>query len=250
MGAARHAGKVYVGTSGWTYKSWRGIFYPHGLPAKEWLGYYAAHFDTVEVNSSFYRLPRATVVKDWMDKVPEGFRICFKAWRGITHLHRLKNADKAVHAMMEVLGQAHAVAGPLLLQLPPGLKRDEERLDAFLALMDRAAEGWMLAVEMRHPSWYTDDVRRMLEAHGATLVVHDMPVAANDMPTASGPVYLRYHGPKGDYGGSYGEKRLALDARRIKRWLAEGRDVYAFFNNDRDGFATANAQRLAALIRS
>lgn len=242
-------GKLFIGTSGWSYSGWKDTFYPSGMPSGDWLSFYATRFSCVEVNSTFYHLPRASSVRRWVDSTPDGFLFCFKAWKTVTHAQRLNDAADSVRKVVEVLAPARYKAGPLLVQLPPSLKIDVALLDDFLSVMGKVAEGWAVAMEMRHASWYTPETIKTLNKHAAGLVVHDMPRSRCDEPNdGSGFIYMRYHGPTGDYGGSYGDEKLKEDAGRIKGWLDAGRDVYAFFNNDKDGFAIANTERLRAFV--
>lgn len=243
------AGHLHIGTSGWSYSGWKKTFYPPGVKPSAWLGYYSTQFGTVEVNSTFYRLPTPGTVAGWARKVPMDFRFCFKMWRAVTHLHKLHDADDSLSRGLAALAPGRDHSGPLLFQLPPSLKRDDARLESFLHLLARRAKGWKLAMEFRHASWHAPEVYALLDRHGVALVRHDMPGSAVTEPNAGCRfVYIRYHGPTGDYGGSYDRAHLEREAAAIHGWLAEGRDVYAFFNNDRDGYAVQNADTLRQCI--
>lgn len=246
---------VRIGTSGWVYKDWsKGQFYPAGLPQRERLSYYARRFDTVEINSSFYRLLSPAAVERWTRPVPARFRFAIKLSRLITHGKKLDiegaNAE-LLHNFFERANLLGPRRGPLLVQLGPAWRRDDGRLAAFLAGIRRHTLGvrWKVAVEFRHRSWICDEVAQILDRHGATRVVHDMPGGATPSPNARAKlVYVRRHGPRGDYRGSYGAPRLKRDAADIPRWLDEGRDVWAYFNNDYEAKAPRDAQRLRRLL--
>ena len=246
--------RAYVGTSGWSYDHWRnGVFYPERLPSGKWLAFLADRFDTVELNASFYRWPKPSTVAKWAETVPDGFRFAVKLWRGFTHYGRLEDPKDSL-ARFLALFDAMPVEkrGPLLLQLPPQMEVDAIRLDRFLARLTAAAKGWQVCVELRNATWLEPGVVSILDRHGMALCVHDMvwaaPVAE---PNAGAPfVYMRRHGPNSRYGGTYSDERIAADAAAIRGWLAGGRDVYVYFNNDVGGHAVRDAQALIELVRS
>jgi uncharacterized protein YecE (DUF72 family) len=238
-------GKLHVGTSGYAYASWRGSFYPKGLKQAEWLGYYAGHFDCVEINNTFYRQPESKNVARWVAQVPASFQFCFKIFRGLSHFKKLADGEAEWQAFLQAIAPARRHKGPLLLQLPPSLKINTERLDDFL---ERAASGWPMAVEFRHASWYTPETNQVLDSHKTALVLHDKPGSKITTPNNAPLVYVRFHGPKGDYGGSYTKAALSHWAAHLREWLKQGKTVYAFFNNDRGGYAVKNAATLRELV--
>jgi uncharacterized protein YecE (DUF72 family) len=245
------AGRIRIGCSGWNYDSWRhGVFYPPGLPARRWLAAYAEHFDTVEVNTTFYRLPRREAVARWADETPEGFTFAVKVSRYITHIKRLREAGRHLDlllARIEPLVRAGKL-GPLLWQLPPTFPRDDERLSAALAQLPRELEH---AFEFRHASWFAEPVMALLREHGVALVVADRPEIRGFQtrePTAAFAFIRFHHGTHGRR-GNYSESELREWSRAIAEWAAE-RDVYAYFNNDWEGFAPRNAEALAAMLRA
>lgn len=246
-GAAAGAGRAHVGCSGWIYKHWRGVVYPEGLPQRRWFEHYATMFDSVEINNTFYRLPPASTVEAWAAQAPPGFTYALKL--GGFGSHRMKLRD-AVSWLPNHLDRAERLGpslGPTLVQLPPRWKRNPSRLDEFLS----AAPGSMRwAVEMREASWLHDDVFEVLRRHGAALCLHDL-LADHPLERTTDWSYLRFHGPGAlsqKYMGRYGESRLAPLADLLGRWLEEGCDVYAFFNNDDQGFAVEDARWLAARL--
>jgi uncharacterized protein YecE (DUF72 family) len=243
------AGRIHIGCSGWNYDSWRhGVFYPRGLPARRWLAAYAEHFDTVEVNTTFYRLPRREIVARWADETPEGFTFAVKVSRYVTHIKRLRDAGLHLGlllARIEPLARAGKL-GPLLWQLPPTFTRDDERLSAALAQLPRELEH---AFEFRHASWFAEPVMTLLREHGVALVVADRPEIRSFQtrePTAAF-AFIRFHYGTRGRRGNYSESELREWSRAIAGWAAE-RDVYAYFNNDWEGFAPHNAEALKAML--
>lgn len=251
------AGTLYLGTSGWSYVHWgKGAFYPRGLKPTEWLRHYAGEFSTVEINASFYRLPKPETVARWCEATPPGFRFAIKLWRRITHERRLLNCGDDLHRFMEVAQVLGPKRGPLLVQLPPTLRADPPRLDDFLAEVRTAtsASPWRVAVEFRHASWLSPATEEILDRHNAAGVLADKPECLTAQPNRARPdapapfVYVRRHGPAGSHTACYTDSDLALDADHVRRWLAEGREVYVYFNNDVHAHAIHNARRLSQLI--
>ncbi|WP_432558399.1 DUF72 domain-containing protein [Granulicoccus sp. GXG6511] len=238
--------ELRIGTSGWSYDHWDEVLY-HGCRPADRLARYAAAFDTVELNVSFYRWPRDAAFTSWRRRLPEGFRLTVKAPRALTHARRLREPEYwigRIAASWDLLGDR---AGLLLVQLPPDLARDDARLDYFLAqLPDRIP----VAIEFRHPTWVVDEVFGLLERHGAAYTV----LSGAGLPCvlrATAPrVYVRLHGPDHHhlYAGSYSDADLHWWADRIREWQGQGRGVWAYFNNDGHGHAVRNAQRLRSLL--
>jgi uncharacterized protein YecE (DUF72 family) len=241
------APSIRIGTSGWSYDHWENVLYPAGLPASRRRDYYVAHFDTVELNASFYRWPRPATFAGWRQRLPDGFQMSVKAPRGLTHAKKLYAPEvwaERIGAGWHELGDRRAI---LLAQLHPGHERDDARLDYFLGSLP----SWIrVAVEFRHPSWHVDEVLALLEHHGAGYCV----MSGAGLPCllrATAPfVYLRLHGPDHDhlYGGSYSDADLWWWAERIREWQADGREVFAYFNNDGDGNAVRNAWTLRSAL--
>jgi uncharacterized protein YecE (DUF72 family) len=235
-------GVVRIGCSGWNYTHWRDVVYPRGLPARRWLDHYATLFDTVEVNTTFYRLPSTTAVAGWAEQSPAGFVFAVKASRYLTHIKRLADMGPGVRRFYERIEPlvASGKLGPVLWQLPPNFHRNDERLETALA----ALPGGRHAFEFRHPSWFAGGVYELLRAHGVALVIADRPEIRRFQAheRTADFVFLRFHHGGGD--GSYTHRRLGYWGRRIEEWRAEG-DVYAYFNNDWAGYAVENALWLA-----
>ncbi len=231
-------GRFRIGTSGFHYDHWRGIFYPKDLPKSEWFSYYAKHFDTVEINNTFYKLPPASTFDLWHEQAPPGFLYALKFSRYGSHWTRLKKPRSTIGKFLGVAERLKEFLGPILVQLPPHWKANPPRLDAFLAAAPRSHR-W--AIEFRNSDWLKDEVYKILERHGAALCIHDMIENHPRMLTAKW-TYLRYHGKH--YSGSYSGQKLAAEGKWIRRQRSGGIDVFAYFNNDAQGFAVKNAADL------
>ncbi|HVZ20847.1 MAG TPA: DUF72 domain-containing protein [Vicinamibacterales bacterium] len=242
-----------IGCSGWNYKSWRGRFYPPTLPAARWLDYYARAFDTVEVNNTFYRLPERKTFALWQRQTPPGFCIAVKASRFLTHVKRLKEPDEPIARLFSRARALGPRLGPVLYQLPPNFFRNDvnvERLGAFLHALPRRVGGRVVhhVFEFRHPSWYVEETYDLLARHTATLCLHDKRGSAVFEPVVGPVVYVRFHGTTGHYAGSYPDRRLEQWASILAERWRDGRQVYAYFNNDIDGAAVRNAETLRARL--
>ncbi|HET8603927.1 MAG TPA: DUF72 domain-containing protein [Marmoricola sp.] len=238
---------LHIGTSGWSYDHWEGVLYPPGLPTAKRRGVYVEHFDTVELNASFYRWPREQTFETWNRDLPPGFVMSVKAPRGLTHARRLREPGPWIDRLTKAWHALRDRRGVLLVQLHPAHERDDERLDTFLSLLP----DWMrVAVEFRHPSWHVEEVMQVLERHGAAYVV----MSGANLPCvlrATAPfVYVRLHGPSDQalYAGSYSDADLRWWAERIREWQAQDREVFAYFNNDGEGHAVVNADTLRTLL--
>jgi uncharacterized protein YecE (DUF72 family) len=237
---------IHIGTSGWFYKGWSGAFYPEDLAPSQWLTFYARHFSTVEINSTFYRLPFQNMVKGWRQRAPEGFTFAVKGSRRITHLKKLVDIADDLNKFIDRVSELGEYLGPILWQLPPQLQLDLERLESFLALLPR---GISHAVEFRHPSWLEDTVFEVLRRFQvAPVTVSSLRMPA-DFTTTANFTYLRLHGLEGGYSHDYSREELAPWAEHICRCASEGLEVYAFFNNDGRTRAPANAGLLTQMIR-
>ena len=238
-------GELRVGTSGWQYKHWRGRFYPKELPTSRWLEHYARYFDTVELNNPFYRQPeRATFVK-WRRAVPDDFVYAVKLNRFITHIKRLRIERDSVERSYGTMAGLGPKAAAVLVQLPPRMKFAAERAERFFGLV--APRRRRHALEPRDSSWFTDEALAFLGRRGVALVIGDTPHWPTHIAVTADFVYLRFHGPERRYGSDYSDDALRVWAERIARWRAEGRDVFAYFNNDEQAFAVKNALRLREL---
>ncbi len=236
---------VRVGTSGWDYRHWASRFYPRDVPRDRWLEFYSRRFDTVELNNSFYRLPSADAFAGWGRRVPAGFAFAVKASRYLTHARRLREPEEPLSRLWNAARQLGEHLGPVLYQLPPRWRPDPDRLDAFLDALPRRDQQ---AIEVRDRRWYGPRLRAGLDRAGVALCLHDMPGSA-PRPERVGPlVYVRFHGSGTRYGGRYTSQRLTAWAARIAGWAASGWPVWVYFNNDIDGHAIRDADRLRAKL--
>jgi uncharacterized protein YecE (DUF72 family) len=229
---------VRIGCSGWNYGHWRERVYPKGLPTHRWLEHYVRLFDTVEVNATFYRLPSRQAVARWVEQTPPGFVFTIKASRYLTHIKRLTDLADGVVRFYERIEPlvASPKLGPLLWQLPESFRRDDERLAAALARLPRGRH----CFEFRHASWFVDDVYDVLRMHRVALVVGDhpkRPFQTDELTTDW--TFLRFHYGSRGRNGNYSERELEEWARRIEGWRTDV-EVFAYFNNDWEGYAVKN----------
>lgn len=245
------SGKCYIGTSGWSYAHWaKGRFYPRGLKQGEWLQFFARHFGTVELNVSFYRLPNARMISRWRHLTGSRFRFAVKLWRRITHQKRLANCQQELRDFLDAAESLGPKRGPLLVQLPPSMRRDVPRLDAFLMNLKKAARPlrWKVAVEFRNADWLCEEVYELLDRRRVAMCLADMKRCPITEPNDVSFVYVRRHGPGGQYRGCYTPEQIAADANCIRGWLEADKDVFAYYNNDIDGHAVDNARQLAEAV--
>lgn len=237
-----HRGALCIGTSGYHYNHWKGVFYPENLPKDQWFSYYARQFDTVEINNTFYRLPEASTFDAWRHQAPKGFCYALKFSRYGSHIVRLKKPRATIRRFLERANRLGDFLGPILVQLPPNWKADPERLAAFLKA---APKDHRWAVEFRDPRWLCDEVFTILQSHKAALCIHDM---IDDHPRriTADWIYLRFHGDH--YSGSYTSQALKVQAKWIKQRLGDGKDIFAYFNNDAEGCAIRNAAELRRYV--
>lgn len=238
--------RILIGTSGWHYDSWRGPFFPKGLPLKQQLPYYASRFPTTELNGVFYRTPTEAAVRGWKEQTERDFVFAWKASRFITHWKRLSN--KSVNSL-ELLEQRLRLlggkAGPILFQLPPNFTANTDRLAGFLKLLPKRRR---YSFEFRHPSWYAPEIFRLLTAGNISLCISDHHDAPAPWRRTADFVYVRGHGPGGRYRGHYRNATLAEWARRARSWKKQGCDVYIYFDNDQKSAAPADAVKLRRLL--
>jgi len=234
-----------VGTSGWSYNHWKDVFYPESLPASRWFEHYAAHFDTVEINATFYRMMADTTFVGWRDKAPAHFRYAVKMWRQVTHRKMLKEAGAEVSEFLKRAALLGERLGPILIQLPPRFALNLDRLERFLPLLSDEFE---YALEFRHPSWFTDPVYNLLrERQVALCIFHHVKIECPRVVTAP-LVYLRFHGESERYAGKYTTEHLRQWANFAHKCIDDGHHVAAYFNNDVKGHAVENAREFRALV--
>ena len=237
--------EVRVGTSGWHYKHWVGRYYPEKTSGAKMLGLYVRDFDTVELNNSFYRLPKPETMRAWRDAVPEGFVFAVKASRYITHNLKLKNPQNALDKFLPVAAELGVKLGPILFQTPPSWKVNVGRLEEFLGALPRELR---YAFEFREPSWMCDAVYAVLRKFDAALCLYEIAGYQAPMVETASWNYVRLHGPGGKYQGSYSDEALDGWRKQLWRWRAEGRGSYVYFDNDEAGHAAANAMTLKRMV--
>jgi uncharacterized protein YecE (DUF72 family) len=223
--------------------------YPIEFAGASRLTYYASLFSSIEINASFYKLPKASTIEKWEKSVPGDFRFTFKLPKAVTHAKDLQFSSSELELFAETVDRVGNKRGCLLVQLPPKLNREkEEELAGLLECITDNAKDWKIAVEFRHPSWYDSAVYRLLQDYGTSMVKHDMPKAATPKKEiAESFVYLRFHGPEGTYRGSYDDVILDGYAKRIADWVKDGKEVYAYFNNTM-GDALGNLETLNRMV--
>ncbi|MDB5708685.1 MAG: hypothetical protein JWL96_755 [Sphingomonas bacterium] len=236
---------IRIGCSGWVYPHWRGRFYPEKLAAKNWFAFYAEHFDTVEINNSFYRLPKAETFDAWRAQAPDGFCYAVKANRFLTQAKKLKDCEEPLERMMAPFRHLQLALGAILYQLPPRFRLNLDRLESFLDLIPKDVTN---VFEFRDKSWFVDEVFALLDRHGAGFCAHDMPGLETPRIATGNAAYVRFHGGEGKYWGRYPDERLLGWADWMLGQSRQGRTVWAFFNNDVDAQAIHDALTLKAMI--
>jgi uncharacterized protein YecE (DUF72 family) len=240
------ARQVWIGTSGWTYDGWRGPFYPAEVPKTRWLAHYGERFRTAEINNSFYRTPSLEAVRAWRDAVPHDFVFAWKASKFITHWKRLGPTSRSsIELMVTRLKVLAPKIGPVLFQLPARFKADRARLASFLKLLPRR---YQYAFEFRDPSWYDAGILQLLRDAGVSLCLSDHHDAPAPWEVTAQHVYVRGHGPGGDYRGRYRTQTLRKWSDGFARWQKRGHAIYCYFDNDQKSAAPLDAASLEALV--
>ncbi len=243
--------RLHIGTSGWSYKHWYGVFYPGDIKPDRFLEYYISKFPCVELNSSFYHLPKKATITGWVKRTPDSFRFCPKLSRFITHRKRLANVKEALSNFFELFEEMKMRLGPVLIQLPPGLHFDEFLVKDFMNVLKEQYGEYRFAMEVRHKSWIADHFFQLLTQYGMAFVIAD---SEERFPyyeaVTSDFVYLRFHGHEKLYASDYSEMELQDYAGKITDWLKEDKEIWAFFNNDFHGYAIKNAENLRKMICS
>jgi uncharacterized protein YecE (DUF72 family) len=236
--------RLWCGASGYSYQHWRTVFYPAELPQSKWLEYYAQHFDTVELNNPFYRLPERATFEKWRQRTPDGFVFAVKASRYLTHVKKLADPEEPLARILshsEGLGEKR---GPILYQFPPGWAKDIGRLEAFLRLLPRDLRH---VFEFRNDSWHCEEVWSLLERHGAAYCIMSSPGLPLHLKLTADFAYIRMHSGGVETGSNYSDQHLALWASRVLELLSHG-DTYVYFNNDYRGYAVRNALVLKQMV--
>ncbi len=274
---------VLIGTSGWNYQHWRGKFYPEQLSQRKWLEYFSTHFKTVELNSSFYHIPKESVTKSWFTRTPTSFSFSVKVTRLISHIHKLRECEDVIEWFFSSCRPLAPKIPVYLIQLPPSLCPDPETLTDFIPVLVEKAHKHTdnnpdkksklrFSMEIRNKKCDIEKIASILEEYNISLCLHDYGGKFNytigELPTDSGEkqtknqqitppqipyitadfVYIRFHGYGKRYGGCYPEEFLREWAKQIKEWDSKGLDVFAYFNNDFEGYAIENARSLIGMV--
>ena len=238
-------GRCLVGTSGFYYKHWYGGFYPEGLKKENLLSFFTKHFNTVELNNTFYRLPQQKTVEAWYHNTPPGFIFAVKASRFITHIKRLKDLDHSLEVFLSRASILKEKLGPLLYQLPPSMNKDSKRLAGFLKKLPLNIKN---VIEFRNPGWLDEEIFDILKQHNVAHCIVSMPDFPVKKEITADFVYIRMHGGEVLYGSDYSTKELKAWAEDIRKFLKKGLDVYVYFNNDASAYAVKNALALRKLV--
>ncbi len=238
--------ELRIGCSGFNYWGWKENFYPSDLPQRKWLEYYCTVFDTVELNVTFYRLPLASTFKKWHDETPDDFVFSLKGSRFITHIKRLLEPEEPLRLFFERALNLKEKLKVVLWQFSPGFKINIGRLKKFLKLLKKYPVRHTL--EFRHESWITEDVIDLCRRHNVSLCMADWPEFIDELPVTSDFVYTRRHGVGGSYATCYSKAELKKDAKRVKNYLKDKKDVFIYFNNDAYGYAPKNAKELVEML--
>ena len=245
MTARRLSTRIHIGTSGWYYDHWRGRFYPASMSSDQFLSHYARHFQTVEINNTFYQLPSAETFVAWRDGTPPRFLFACKASRYITHMKKLADPARTTERFFEAIQILGSKLGPVLFQLPPRWHVNADRLRAFLRTLPKSPR---FAFEFRDPSWFAPEIYAALAEHHAAFCIYDLAGLQSPIETTTDFVYIRLHGPGGPYRGKYDDRALRAWARRCRAWIKAGKDVYCYFDNDERGYAVQDALELQQML--
>jgi uncharacterized protein YecE (DUF72 family) len=237
---------IRIGTSGYHYKHWVGTFYPPKTPASKMLEFYPRHFDTVELNNSFYRLPTVAAFECWRDAVPRNFVYAVKASRFITHNKKLKDPENAIDNILPRAEHLGKKLGPMLFQLPPKWRVNPERLENLLQILPPEHR---YTFEFRELTWIKPEINRILERYNAAFCIYELAGYHSPFDVTADFTYVRLHGPEaGKYQGSYSDQRLREWARQIETWAKKLKAVYVYFDNDQAGYAAHNALTLKRMV--
>jgi uncharacterized protein YecE (DUF72 family) len=240
-----HVADIHIGTSGYNYRHWRGVFYPENLPQKNWLRFYADRFHTVEINNSFYQLPAKSTFQRWRDSTPDGFVFSVKASRYITHMKKLKDPDLPISSFLSNARGLEEKLGPILFQLPPRWHCNVNRLVDFVQVLPKE---YRYSIEFRDDSWWNSEVYSVLVEHNIAFCIFDINRVLSPKEVTADFVYVRLHGPQGAYQGQYDAETLAGWAGAFNTWAAQRRDIFCYFDNDQFGFAVEDALRLQDML--
>lgn len=244
------SGKIHIGTSGWSYKHWKGIYYPKKLASAKWLSFYAETFKTTEINASFYRLPLEQTILKWMKMAPGDFLFCPKMSRYLTHMKKLNEPEEPLQRFFSIFEPMKKMMGPVLVQLPPSLKFNYDTAEYFYVLLRKKYTAYEFVIEIRHNTWLQEKSLTLMAKYNIGLV---MSQSGNKFPyseimTAKN-IYVRFHGPEKLYASSYSDEMLNGFAKKFRKWAKQKHEVWAYFNNDIFGYAIKDAKQLLNLLK-
>lgn len=239
--------KIHIGTSGWSYKHWKRIFYPENVKPADYLTFYSRHFPVSEINNSFYKLPTREIVSKWVESVPDGFLFCPKMSRYLSHLKKLHDPQEPLERFFNIFAPFQKRLGPVLIQLPANSRFHTGVAETFYEEADQY-DDFRFALEVRHPSWFSEESIGLMKKHGITLVFSQADMLPYHEEVTAKDIYLRFHGPTSLYSSSYSDEVLEDYAEKFAAWADEGHRVWAFFNNDVGGHALDNAKKLQGFV--
>ena len=242
--------KIHVGTSGWSYKHWKAIFYPQKLKTSLWFDFYAQHFKTTEINGCFYKLPSVETVIKWTESAPDDFLFCPKMSRFLTHMKKLNDPEDTLERYFGVFEPMQKKMGPVLIQLPAILKFNYDKAEHLYAVLKRRYKQYRFVMEVRHETWMQEESLTLMTKYDIGLVISQ---SGDEFPYSemiiADNIYVRFHGPKELYASSYSDEMLRKFAAKFKKWVKQGHTVWAYFNNDIHGYAIENAKRLIGFVK-
>lgn len=236
---------IHVGTSGWHYDHWKGPFYPSDLAKKDFLDYYSRHFHTVEINNSFYQLPKVETLAKWRETTQEGFVFSLKGSRYITHMKKLKDPDESLNSLLQTVETLGGKLGPILFQLPPRWRFNYDRFSDFLETLPQKHR---YAFEFRDQSWLNERAYEAMEKHGVAFCIYELAGYISPKEVTADFIYVRLHGPEGAYQGQYDSQILSGWADAFSTWARQGKEIYCYFDNDEAGYAAQDALRLKGML--
>jgi uncharacterized protein YecE (DUF72 family) len=245
----RKRSNIYIGTSGWSYKHWKEIYYPSKLKARDQLAFFAEEFDCVEINSSFYRIPTKETLAKWLQQVPQRFVFCPKLSRYLSHLKKLRDPEEPLDRFFTVFDTMNGRLGPLLIQLPANATFNAAVAENFYALLSGKYRDYKFSMEVRHESWYSAESLDLMRKYRVGIVITNSGglFPTNEVVTAN-HIYLRFHGPGALYASSYHHSTLLSFAKKCLEWEKRGHTVWVFFNNDINGYALDNAVKMKSYV--
>jgi uncharacterized protein YecE (DUF72 family) len=241
--------RIHIGTSGWSYKHWKGIFYPTEVKPASYLSYYSGHFSVSEINTSFYRLPLKSTVEKWVSLVPEKFLFCPKMSRYLSHLKKLHDPEEPLQRFFKIFEPISKHLGPVLIQLPATVKFDMDLVSRFFDVLREDYRSYRFAMEVRHKSWFSEESLNLMKKSKITLVFAQSDRYPYHEEITAKDIFIRFHGPDSLYSSPYSDEVLEQYAAKMTQWAEKGHTIWAFFNNDVGGHAINNAKKLLTLIQ-